>query len=88
MPPRTRKTTDEQAALTEAAASQTPVGVTPDHEHAAAKRQAAMEGVRDADRGMVDALLVERLGYVQRGMNERAEQVTEQLRLRGYRDDE
>jgi len=48
-------------------------------------RRDAYEGVKDSDRGMVDALLAERRGYVQRGMKDRAAAVDEQLRHRGYR---
>ena len=41
--------------------------------------------VTPANRGMVDALLIERRGYEQRGgMDARVALVNEQLRLRGY----
>lgn len=56
-----------------------------DAELAAERRAAAMAGVPAEHRGMVDALLVERRGYVQRaGMADRVSAVNEQLTLRGY----
>jgi len=57
--------------------------ITP--ETAARARADAYANVAPADRGMVDALLVERRGYEQRGgMQERVDLVNEQLRVRGY----
>lgn len=53
-------------------------------EQAAAARRDAFENVKPADRGMVDALLAERNGYVHRGLGDRVSQVDEQLRARGY----
>lgn len=54
-------------------------------EQAAAARRDAFENVKPADRGMVDALLAERNGYVQRGgMQDRIDQVDHELRARGY----
>jgi hypothetical protein len=54
-----------------------------DIEQAAQKRRAA--AFPDADRAAreIDALLVERRGYVQRGKTDRVEQVDEQIELRG-----
>jgi hypothetical protein len=52
---------------------------------AASARRDAFENVKPANRGMVDALLAERRGYVHRGgMEDRIAQVDEQLRIRGY----
>jgi len=56
----------------------------PTVEQAAQRRRDAMEGVKPADRGMAEALLAERRGYEQRGMDDRVALVDEQLRLRGY----
>lgn len=99
MPPRTRKDDkDEQTAAPPPAPAPAPAPdppqppppadpLEPSVEQAAAARRSAMDGVTDADRGMVDALLAERRGYLQRGMNDRVGQVDEQLRLRGYHDE-
>lgn len=57
----------------------------PSREQAAEARRDAFENVKPADRGMVDALLAERNGYVQRGgMTDRIAQVDHELRVRGY----
>lgn len=60
-------------------------GQAPAAEKAARRRADAMDGVKPEDRNMVDALLAERRGYQQRGMDDRVAQVDEQLQLRGYR---
>jgi hypothetical protein len=57
---------------------------TPDVKQAAERRGDAMAKVKPTDRGMVDALLAERRGYVQRDMPDRVSLVDEQLELRGY----
>lgn len=74
MPGRTRKPEDTAP----------PTAPAPDIRQAAAARRDAFEAVAPADRGMVDALLAERRGYVQRDLTNRVAQVDEQLRLRGY----
>ncbi len=66
-------------------------------EDSAEARKRAFENVKPNDRDMVDALLIERRGYQQRvdgetndakvkQLKDRAEQVTKELRKRGYRD--
>ncbi|MFC6017219.1 hypothetical protein ACFP2T_13505 [Plantactinospora solaniradicis] len=96
-----RGTQNQNATQTEApatppetpnpAADPTPPGTPPaapeqTASRAAARRRDAYEDVKPADRNMVDALLVERNGYVQRGdQADRVKQVDEQLKLRGYR---
>lgn len=77
-------------------AEPTPPTEQPAAAKAARARKDAFENVKAEDRNMVDALLIERQGYVQRGTNTRDEdlkermadrvrQVDEQLRLRGCR---
>lgn len=57
----------------------------PSREQAAEARRDAFENVKPSDRGMVDALLAERLGYERRGgMTDRIAQVDHELRVRGY----
>ena len=48
-------------------------GTTPSHAESAEKRGAAAKAAPDVNRGYIDALLVERHGYVQRG--DRADRV-------------
>ncbi len=55
---------------------------TEDQKRAADKRAAALKG-RDNDAEYIGALLVERRGYVTRGLDDRVAQVDEQIRLRG-----
>ena len=70
-------TVDEQVVASAEAVDATASG---DQRRAAEKRRASLAGPNDS---MVEALLVERRGYVQRGMEDRVAQVDEQLRLRG-----
>ena len=54
-------------------------------ERAAAKRAAAIAatGQQPPSGTMLDALVLERRGYVQRGLDDRVRQVDEQIRLHG-----
>ena len=58
-----------------------------DHERAAEKRRAAVQGTADRDRGYVDALLAERRGYVTRGLGDRVAQVDAELSRCGHKVD-
>lgn len=58
---------------------------TPAQREAAAKRRsAAHSDVMGRDQAVVDALLIERRGYVQRGRADRVAQVDEQLARHGH----
>ncbi len=57
---------------------------TPEHEQAAQKRAAALKA--DQPRGLVEALLAERQGYVTRGLSDRVKQVDAALEAAGYVD--
>lgn len=61
--------------------------LTDDHRVAAEKRAKAAGGVTDAERKRLDveALLVERRGYVQRGLDDRVSAVDDALAARGYK---
>ena len=58
-----------------------------DHRIAAEKRAKASGGVTDSERKRldIDALLAERRGYVQRGLDDRVSAVDEALAARGYK---
>lgn len=84
MPPRSRNN-PAQPEQPEQPAQAPTAQPQPTVQEAAQRRAAAMDGVKDADRNMVDALIAERRGYQQRDMDDRVAQVDEQLKSRGYR---
>ena len=61
-------------------------GTTPSHAEAAEKRAAAAAAAPDVNRGLIDALLVERHGYVMRGDRaDRVAQVDAELERLGHK---
>lgn len=80
-------TTQEAAQAPQQAAQppQQPTSPTPTKQAAAQARGDAMADVKEGDRNIVNGLLDERRGYVQRDKKDRVALVDEQLRARGYR---
>jgi hypothetical protein len=81
-----RSTSEQQPAesVESGAPAEKPAAAAPSEaERAAAKRAAAAGGVTDEDRRRLDALIAERRGYVQRGLDDRVSGVDAQLERLG-----